>query len=442
LWLPTVLRVDRTARAWHLAGLGMAMEINVEKLSPVLVEFKVELPADTVTKEIDSAFKQLARTARVRGFRKGKAPRHVIQQLYGPAVRADVAKRLVDSSLKDALKKQDVVPLTQPHVEPAELKSKQPFSYKARFEVRPEIEKVDWKGIEAERASDGVTDEQLDREIEQLRVSHSTMQPIEGRAAQDGDFASVTLSFEIGGEQQSQTVDIEVGAGKVLSEIDAALAGMNIGEDKTVDVTMPEDPAQAAMSGAEVAFAIKLDELKERVLPDVDDELAKDCEHDDLAAMKKALSEQIGERNKEQQDEAVARALVAKLCEKNPVPVPPSLVEQQARMSEQELRMMAKMTGQSLGAGQELMDRVTADAEMKVRAGLLMAEIAKEGEIKVDDADLEKGYTDLAEQTGKNVARIKAEYRDREKREMLIGMILEDKVLTLLQQEAKITEAK
>jgi trigger factor len=89
-----------------------------------------------------------------------------------------------------------------------------------------------------------------------------------------------------------------------------------------------------------------------------------------------------------------------------------------------------------------MMDRVTADAEMKVRAGLLMAEIAKEGEIKVDDADLEKGYTDLAEQTGKNVARIKAEYRDREKREMLIGMILEDKVLTLLQQEAKITEAK
>jgi len=268
------------------------------------------------------------------------------------------------------------------------------------------------------------------------------MQPIEERAASAGDFANVTLSFEAAGEEQSQQADVEVGAGKVLTEIDDAIVGMSIGDEKSVDAKLPENPSQGEMSGAEVSFKIVLNELKERVLPEVDDEFAKDCEHDDLAAMKKALHEQIADRNKDEQDEVLARALVAQLCEKNPVPVPPSLVQQQARMSEQELRMMAQMSGQPLPATQDLMDHVRADAEMKVRAGLLMAEIAKEGEVKVEETDLEKGYTQLAEQTGKNVAKIKVEYRDRQKREMLVGMILEDKVLALLQQEAKITETK
>lgn len=421
---------------------GNAMEINVEKLSPVLVEFNVELPADTVSQEVDTAFREVARTARVRGFRKGKAPQHVIKQLYGSAVRADVAKRLVDSSLQEALKEKEIVPLTQPAVEPGELTSKKPFSYKARFEVRPEIDKVEWKGLEAERALTTVSEEQLDKEIEQLRSAQATMQPIEGRAASEGDFANVTLSFEAAGEEQSQQADVEVGAGKVLAEIDDAIAGMNIGDEKTIDAKLPENPSQGEMSGAEVSFKILVNELKERVLPEVDDEFAKDCEHDDLAAMKKALQEQIGARNKEEQDEVLARALVAQLCEKNPVPVPPSLVQQQASMSEKELRMMAQMSGQPLPANQDLMEHVRADAEMKVRAGLLMAEIAKEGDLKVEETDLEEGYTQLAAQTGKNVAKIKVEYRERQKREMLVGMILEDKVLALLQQEAKITETK
>src|SRR5690606_22460913 len=115
-------------------------------------------------------------------------------------------------------------------------------------------------------------------------------------------------------------------------------------------------------------------------------------------------------------------------------------VQQQARMTQRELQMLAQMTGQRLD-DPAMQERLRMDAETKVRAGLLMAEIAKEKEIKVTDADLEKGYQELAEQTGKNVARLKAEYRDRQKREMLIGMILEDKVLDLMESSAKISEA-
>jgi trigger factor len=193
------------------------------------------------------------------------------------------------------------------------------------------------------------------------------------------------------------------------------------------------------LRGKETTFHVELTELKRRVLPDIDDELAKDCEYESLSAMRKAVSERVEGELKRQSEETLARALVARLCENNPVPVPPSLVEQQARISERELRMVAQMSGQRIDAA-EMAPRIRADAEMKVRAGLLMAEIAKTQGVQVTSEDLESGYQELAAQSGKNVAKVKAEYREKGKRDMLIGMILEDKVLDLMEKSAKINE--
>ncbi len=416
------------------------MQINVERLSPVMLEMQIEVPADTVTSEVEAAFNQLRKTARVRGFRQGKAPKKILTQLYGAAVRADVAKRLVDSSLQRALTEKDVQPLTQPSVEPAELRAKEPFSFKARFEVRPDIEKVQWEGLEATRKKVEVSDEMLNEEIDRLRGEHATEEPVEERAAAAGDLADLTLSFSIEGEPQSEDLDkVEVGGGKILAFLDEALPGMKPGDKKKVSGAFPDNHPMKQLRGVETEFEIHLKELKRRVLPEVDDELAKDCEYEDLAAMKAALKEKVQARLQQQVEEDVAKQLVTQLCEKNPVPVPPSLVEQQARMTQRELMMIAQMTGQRLD-DPGMQERLRMDAEVKVRAGLLMAEIAKEKEIKVTNEDLEKGYTELAEQTGKNVAKIKAEYREKQKRDMLIGMILEDKVLDLMEGAAKISE--
>jgi trigger factor len=377
----------------------------------------------------------------VRGFRRGKAPRKVLVQIYGAAVRADVAKRLVDSKLQKALEGESVQPLTQPSVEPAELKAKQPFSFKARFEVRPEIEKVEWEGLEASRKSQVVTDEAVDAEIKKLQLQHATEEPVEGRAAKEGDIASLVLSFEVGGKAEREELDkVEVGAGQILPFLDEALPGLEIGATKEVVGSFPDNHRMDKLRGKESTFTIELKELKQRVLPEIDDELAKDCEHADLAAMKAALREQLGKKLEQEVAEDVARQLVAALCDKNPIPVPPSLVEQQTRMAGRELQMIAQMTGQRMD-DPALQARLRVDSEVKVRAGLLMAEIAKEKKLEVNEDDLEKGYAELAEQTGKNVAKIKVEYRDRQRREMLIGMILEDKVLDLMESSAKISDA-
>lgn len=419
------------------------MQSEIEKLSPVLVELRVEVPAQAVSSEVNKAYKSLQRTARVRGFRRGKAPRKVLSHLYGPAIESDVVKRLVDQALKDALSERGLQPLTQPDVEPSELDPNKDFSFKARFEVRPEIDEVKWEGLEASRPKVEVTEQSLERDIEQLRVQHATLQPVEDRPAQKGDVATLGLRAQLDGEPIDEEVDAEVGGGELLKEIDEQLAGMKVGEDRTIEAKLPDRHPKPKLRGKSLTFRVEMRELKERVLPELDDEFARDCgEYDSLAALKEARRAELLKRVEQQSEEQVARQLVAKLCEANPVPVPPSLVDQQARISEQELRQMSQLTGQPFEPTDQIRERVRAESEMKVRAGLLMAEIAKRQGMTVTDEDIEKSYAELAEQTGKNPAKIKAEYAQQQKREQLVGMILEDKILDLLERSAKISEVE
>lgn len=421
------------------------MQVHVEKLSPVLVELKVEVPAQRVRDEVEKAYASLQRTARIKGFRPGKAPRHVIAHLFGGRIHADVAQRLVDTTLDKALADKQVQPLSQPDIAPAELKPDDAFSYKARFEVRPDIASVAWEGFSVKRPKTAVADDAIDAEIARLRREHSTLQaPEPARPAKTGDVARIAFSLEVGGEAQDtggQEIETEIGSGEVFKEIDEALAGLSVGDKKDVSLTFSDRHVNQAFRGKPAIFHVTLKDVKERILPEVDDEFAKDCgDYADLAALRTALRDKLEKDQKQKANDAVAEQLVLELCKANAVPVPPSLVDQQAQVTERELIAAARRQGQRLEVNNELRQRVRADAEVKVRAGLLMAEIAKAKEIKITDADIEKGYEELAEQTGKNVAKVKAEYRDAKKREMLVAMILEDKILDLIEGAAKISE--
>ena len=422
------------------------MHFTVDKLSPVLVELNVQVPADQVRTEVRKAYDALQRTARVRGYRPGKAPRQVLTHLFADRIHADVAQRLLDTTFNQALADGQVMPLTQPAFAPGDLDPESEFTYKARFEVRPEIEKVNWEGFALSRPSTKATAELVDAELERLRLAHATLQaPAEERPAKDGDV--VTLAFtlavdgQVRGEATPQEVETEVGKGQVFAEIDAALAGMTVGATKEVVVAFPEAHASPDLRGKQGTFAITLKDLKERVLPSLDDEFAKDCEAESLEALRKSASERIEKELEQKATDALAEQIVVALCKENPIPVPPSLVEQQAQLAERELLAAARRQGQRIDPNADIRARLRADAEMKVRAGLLMAEIAKTNEVKVTEQDLEKGYEELAAQRGKNVAKIKAEYRDAQKREMLVGMVLEDKILDLIEGKAQITDA-
>jgi trigger factor len=239
---------------------------------------------------------------------------------------------------------------------------------------------------------------------------------------------------------EAQEIETELGSGEVMKEIDDALIGMNEGDHRDVEVDFSDRHQNADLRGKKGTFHLTLKSAMVRVFPEVDDELAKDCDAESLAALRDKLKAKIEKELEQKATDAVAEQLVIALCNKNPIPVPPSLVDQQAQLTERELLQTARRQGQRIEPNAELRARVRADAEMKVRAGLLMAEIAKQKAIVLNEGDLEKGYQELAEQTGKNVAKVKAEYRDQKKQEMLRGMILEDKILDVIEAAATIEQ--
>lgn len=421
------------------------MQVTVEKLSPVLVELKVEVPADHVRAEVDRVYSELSRTARIKGFRPGKAPRHVLAHLFAGRVHADVAQRLVDKTLTKALETQNVQPLSQPKIAQTDLVPTDAFQYKARFEVRPELETVTWEGLAAKRPSTKASDDMIDAEIARLRREHATLQtPDPVRPAERGDIVNITYTLRVDGEvlgSADQEHTSELGANELMREIEDAVIGMDEGGQKDVEVTFPENHPSERIRAKKGVFSIALKECKVRVYPDIDDELAKDCGADDLPALREKMREKIEKELKQKATDAVAEQLVIELCKQNPIPVPPSLVDQQAQMTERELLQMARRQGQRADANPEFRARVRADAEMKVRAGLVMAEIARLKSVTITEEDIEKGYAELAEQTGKHVAKVKAEYRDAKKQEIFRGMILEDKILDLIEGAAQIAEA-
>jgi trigger factor len=241
---------------------------------------------------------------------------------------------------------------------------------------------------------------------------------------------------------QGRDVNAELGSASLLLGLGDAMEGKEPGAVLDVDVIFPENYLREELRGKSGHFHLTLKDVKERVLPELDDEFAKDVgSFDTLEALRADVRARLQKAHKERADNQVAEALVIELCKKNPVPVPPSLVEQQAKIQENEILQQARQQGNNVRSlSLDVRRRIAADAEMKVRAGLLMAEIAKAQKILVNDDDVQMAYAELAEQTGQNINKIKVQYRDAKQREVLVGMIIQDKVLDIIEAAARIED--
>jgi trigger factor len=420
------------------------MQISANQLSPVLLELNVQVEADRVRAELDKAYQQLARGATVRGFRKGKAPRKVLRHMFGARVAADVAQRLVDETYAKAVGEQHVQAVSQPAIESQAITENEPFSYKARVEILPKIDNVVFEGFKVKRPSTTVTEQQIQEQLEAVQRANSTLEPAaESHVAAAGDVVTLDFTVSVDGrpikDASAENLDLELGQSSVLPEIEAALIGKRPPFQQDVEVAVPQGSSHPELRGKKAIFAIVLRDLKTRVLPPIDDEFAKDLgEFDDLAALKKSISDDLSKRLEESADNVVAQVLVAELVKANPIVVPPTLVQQQYRVTEQEVLRQARAQGRGQQLSAETRKSIEQDSEIKVRAGLLMAEIAKAKGIQVGQPDIEEGLKGLAEQSGKNLAKLKAEYATQQKREMLVGMILENKVLDIIEAAAQI----
>jgi trigger factor len=422
------------------------MQVQVARISPVVLELAIEIPADAVRVEVEKAYSTLQRKARVRGFRPGKAPRQVLAHLYGPQVASDVVNAIVNDTLPKALSEKNVTPINQPQVEAGKFEQESTFSYKARFEVQPDIAEVAYEGFDLVRPPEAATEASVDEQLELLRRQHAALKaPESSRAIQKGDTVTIDFTLSVEGKDVKdgggQGLPLEVGSGQILPELDAALVGKNLDDKFEVEARFPDGHPNKDLAAKTGVLQVAVKDVKERILPSLDDEFAKDVgSFQTLVELRADIHTKLEKMLKDRAESALAEQIVDKLNEKNPLDVPPSLVEQQCRMMEMELLQSARRAGQRVTQEdfQRVHGQVHADAEKKVRAGLLMGAIAKKLEVKVTDEDIQKGLEELSVETGKNVAKLRAEYNEPQRRQILVGMILEDKVLDVIEGKANI----
>src|SRR5215831_10758690 len=286
------------------------MKIDVDEISPVQRKVRVELPAETVTSGFSRAYEELRRRVRIKGFRAGKAPRGVLQGIYGDELKGQVQSQLVEDSLGEVIKERGL-----------------------QIVSRPAIEVKDYLGIEVERVKLSVTDDQVDEALRRLQESHARLEPVENRAmVQSGDF--ITLDFEgsIAGKPfqggKGENYFLEVGGGQALPQFEEAVIGLTQGLPTKIQVAYPENYSNSELAGKNVDFSVVVREIKQKVLPAVDDDFAKDHgECGSLAELRAALRTRLENELKQIQQEELKEQIIGRLIETCSFTPPPTMVE-------------------------------------------------------------------------------------------------------------------
>ncbi len=420
------------------------MQVTVSRISPVEVSLRIVLAKDKVDSELDRAFVKLGRDAQIRGFRKGKVPRPILRQYFGPQVASDVFQRLINDALPNAIRDQQLEVIGQPRVESeTDLLASSEWAFTAHVEVRPDMSGIDLGSLQLTRKIYGVGDAEVDAELAKKREENATLRtPEPARAAAAGDTATFDVAILVDGKELPEFGasgrTVELGKNTLVKEIDEGLRGMSAGEVKEVPVTFPEGHRQKELAGKTGHFKLTLTTVQEKVLPELDDEFAKDTGAESLAALKASTLEILQKRAKERSEDEIREEAIEKLVKANSVPVPPSLLTQVLGQLRPTLVRELAMTGL---AGDELEASLRTEAEQRVRAGLLLTEVARTNGLQVTEADLTARLEEMAKETGRALPRLRVEYRDQQKRDLLISEVLENKVLDLLLSKAAITEA-
>lgn len=428
----------------------MKVEVFVE--SPVSKRLEIEVEREAVETELSRAYKNLAARVRVKGFRPGKVPVHVIKQQFSHKVTHEVTEKIVNASFSQALKENSIFYIGQPKFEEVNLlKAGEPFKYKVKVEVKPEITVKTVKLGEINKDKPKVDEKAIDAELEQLRRRHSQIKSRpEDEASQEGDILTIDFLGKVDGVAfeggAGKDANIELGSKTFIPGFEEQLTGVKRGPQQ-VNATFPEDYARKDLAGKEASFEVTVKDIRQRIIPNLDDEFAKDVgEFESLAQLKEKIRDEMMMKSRDNAEMKMKEGLLKLAIEKNPFDVPPSLIERQIDYTIQDTTERLKQQGIDFGRYdmdmQKLRDDLRERATFQVAASLLVEAIAKHKNISITDSDLSAHYEKLAAASNEPVAKIAAYFRTPQRVEPLKFQLLEEKVLDLLISEATITEVE
>lgn len=426
------------------------MKIDIDEISPVQRKIRVELPAETVTKGFSRAYEDLRRRVRIKGFRAGKAPRGVLQGIYGDELKGQVRSQLVEDSLGEVIKAHGLEIVSRPEIEANDLVDGSSFSFSAVFEVKPAIEIKDYLGIEVEKVKLSVTEEQADEALRRLQETHARLEPVENRAVvQQGDF--VTLDFEgsLGGKPfqggKGENYFLEVGGGQALPQFQQALIGLIQGKPATIQVTYPEDYPNRELAGKSVDFSVVVREIKQKVLPELDDDFAKDYgECASLPQLRAAIQKRLENELTRIQQEELKEQIIGRLIDAASFEPPPTLVERQTRYLME--RYQNRSAGQNVSGSQsppsfeEARKTLEGRALRQVRATLLVEKISQREHIEVSDKEVQDRVDQLVRAAGERAKTVREAYSRPELRDDLRAQMVFDRTLDFLLERAHVKE--
>ena len=421
------------------------MKIELEQVSPIRKKMTVVLPSELVDKEVDKAYSKLQKSVRLRGFRPGKAPLPILQRYFKVQVEDDVITSLVQDSYPTALDEHRIAPVSQPIIEKGVLEKGKEFSYTASFEIKPELAVQGYTGLELEKEKLQVTEADIDEQFLKLQNTHSTLKTVEGRPAKAGDCVLIDYAGTIEGKPFAgsalQDHLIEISSDSFLPGFSDQIIGLTPGNKKTFALQMPEDTVREDLSGKKIDFTVALKETKEKVLPPLDDEFARDLgDYKDLADLKQKIRDSLHTAKEQQIEGKLRDSIVTLLMGKNSLEVPPSLVEQhiQSMLLNTRQRLAAQgVNVENFSQSAEKLSEIYKEAaEKQVRASLLLEAVASAERLTVTDEDLEHKYEEIAKIINQDRASVKRTID----KEALTSQLLEEKAIAFIVSQATIKE--
>jgi trigger factor len=397
------------------------MKFSVEDTNAVKKVLHIEIPQDEVVKEIEAAYKELNKTAKIKGFRPGKIPRSVIERIYKKDVYQDVTSRLIKGSFADAITESGLNPLRHPDIAPPELDPTTPYRYSATVEISPEIPNIDFKGLTLKKSLYKPSEAELEAQLKMLQINLSERKPVEPeRPSQDGDF--VVLDFEGFRDgvphpelQKTENMTLKIGTATISKDFDACIVGMMPGDHKDFSIKFPEDYHNTNLAGQEAAFHVRIHEIREEFLPEINDDFAKRIgPFNTIEEVKTFIRNNMLQGYNKRAEQEINEQIFSALIEKAPFEAPDALIDIELAEIIREIELSfehQQITMESRGVSHETLARTYRNtAEKQLRRHLILEKIISQENLMLADKDLTTALQDMAVSYGKPVNEIKLFY--------------------------------
>jgi len=427
------------------------MSVTVEQVSSIKKKLTVEVAAEVVAEELESGFKKVAKSANLKGFRKGKVPRAMLEQHYGDRVKYDAINSLINNSLYKSMVDNKIEAVSQPEItETGEIDKDKPFTYSAEVEVRPEVEAKDYTGLELEKEILNFDEAVVEQQIEQMAASKVQLAVTKRKKAREGDTVIIDFEgfiddapFENGAAKDYQ---LELGSNSFIPGFEDQIIGMKREEEKEVNVTFPESYGAKELAGKPAMFKVLVKEIKEKVEPKIDDELAKEFGSENLEELKETVRENAMKQEEGRIKAQLQENLMNALVERNEFEVPEGMVKNQLMHLKDSFSQRLKAQGMSLemlGMNDESFAATYRDmAVQQVKGELILDAIAEQEKIELEENAVEEKMQAFADESNAPLEEVKKYFENASALAGLKGQMLNEKVIEFLLESAKVTEVE